>query len=161
MQQYVGTKIINAKPMTRLEYNQFRGWELPSDEEGADEGYLVEYVDGGQANTEEYDGYVSWSPSDVFDRAYSASGNMTFGDAIVLARAGKRIARSGWNGSGMFAYIVSADHYPAKMPQIKGYFEGDMVPYREYWALKTAQEDVAAWTPSGTDTLASDWCVVD
>lgn len=81
MQQYIGSKVINAKPMTRLEYNQFRGWELPSDENGADEGYLVEYVDGGQANTEQYAGYVSWSPKDVFDRAYRASGNMTFGDA--------------------------------------------------------------------------------
>ena len=34
--------------MTRLEYNQFRGWELPADENGADEGYLVEYVGPGQ-----------------------------------------------------------------------------------------------------------------
>ncbi len=70
MKKYVGMKIINAKPMSRAEYNIFRGWQLPADENGSDEGYLVEYIDGGKANTEQYKGYVSWSPKDVFERAY-------------------------------------------------------------------------------------------
>lgn len=70
MKKYVGMKIINAKPMSRAEYNTFRGWLLPADEDGSDEGYLVEYIDGGKANTEQYKGYVSWSPKDVFERAY-------------------------------------------------------------------------------------------
>ena len=56
--------------MTRGEYNIFRGWELPANEDGADEGYLVEYTDGGKANTTAYAGYVSWSPKDVFERVY-------------------------------------------------------------------------------------------
>ena len=70
MKKYVGMKIINAKPMTRIEYNMFRGWTLPDNENGEDEGYLVEYTDGGKANTDQYKGYVSWSPKDVFERAY-------------------------------------------------------------------------------------------
>jgi len=70
MKKYVGMKIINAKPMTRIEYNMFRGWTLPENENGEDEGYLVEYTDGGKANTDQYKGYVSWSPKDVFERAY-------------------------------------------------------------------------------------------
>lgn len=70
MKTYTGTKIINAKPMTRGEYNVFRGWELPANEDGSDEGYLVEYTDGGKANTAAYAGYVSWSPADVFEREY-------------------------------------------------------------------------------------------
>ena len=70
MKQYTGTKVINAEPMTRGEYNRFRGWELPANEDGSDEGYLVEYTDGGKANTAAYAGYVSWSPKDVFERAY-------------------------------------------------------------------------------------------
>lgn len=32
MKQYIGTKIIHAKPMTRGEYNTFRGWPIPNDE---------------------------------------------------------------------------------------------------------------------------------
>lgn len=76
MKQYIGVKVINAKPMTRAEYNTFRGWELPADENGADEGYLVEYVDGGRGNTDLYAGYVSWSPKDVFERAYKPTDSM-------------------------------------------------------------------------------------
>jgi hypothetical protein len=70
MKKYIGTKAINAIPMNRQEYNDFRGWTLPEDENGADEGYLVEYIDGGKANTKQYSGYVSWSPKNVFEKAY-------------------------------------------------------------------------------------------
>ena len=77
MNTYIGTKIINAKPMTRQEYNDFRGWQLPKDENGNDEGYLVEYLDGGKPNTAEYAGYVSWSPKAQFEAAYLDIGNVT------------------------------------------------------------------------------------
>ena len=42
---YEGTKLVQATPMNRLEYNQYRGWDLPAYENGADEGFLVEYLD--------------------------------------------------------------------------------------------------------------------
>lgn len=67
---YLGTKVIHAVPMDRLAYNQLRGWELPADENGEDLGYLVQYADGGSPNVPGFDGYVSWSPRDVFERAY-------------------------------------------------------------------------------------------
>lgn len=70
MTTHVGTKVVHAKPMTRGEYNVLRGWKLPADENGSDPGYLVEYADGGNANVPVFKGYVSWSPADVFDRAY-------------------------------------------------------------------------------------------
>lgn len=85
MKSYIGTKQINAKPMNRQEYNDFRGWTLPADENGADEGYLVEYVGPGQKpNTPEYAGYVSWSPKDVFEEAYKPSD--TFYDRLIIER---------------------------------------------------------------------------
>ena len=61
MDRYIGTIVVNAKPMTRIEYNAFRNWQLPADENGDDEGYLVEYA---HAN------HVSWMPADVFERVY-------------------------------------------------------------------------------------------
>lgn len=73
MKQYTGTKIVNASPMTRLAYNDFRGWVVPSDENPSDDGYLVEYVDSGPANTDTYESYVSWSPKDVFEKSYLPS----------------------------------------------------------------------------------------
>lgn len=67
---YIGTKRVTGTPMNRADYNVYRGWQLPADENGADEGYLVEYVDGGKANDSRHAGYISWSPKDVFERAY-------------------------------------------------------------------------------------------
>lgn len=68
---YLGTKVIHAVAMTRQEYNDYRGWELPANENGEDNGYLVEYADGGKANVDGHPGYVSWSPRDVFEKSYS------------------------------------------------------------------------------------------
>lgn len=87
--------------------------------------------------------------------------NLTFGEALAAAKQGKRIARTGWNGAGMFAYIVPANSYPAKTEVAKKYFGDKDVPYRAYWALKTAQDDVATWAPSGSDTLAEDWVILE
>lgn len=67
---FIGTKVVHATPMTREEYNYFRGWDLPANENGADEGYLVEYADGGAGNVPGVTGYVSWSPKGVFLKAY-------------------------------------------------------------------------------------------
>jgi hypothetical protein len=41
-------KQVKRIPMTRQEYNDYRDWVLPSDENGDDAGYMVEYLDGGE-----------------------------------------------------------------------------------------------------------------
>jgi hypothetical protein len=163
MKQYIGVKLINAKPMTRAEYNTFRGWDLPANENGADEGFLVEYLDGGQANTAEYSGYVSWSPAEVFRNAYGPTDGMTFGLAIEAMKRGQKVARAGWNGKNMFLYYVPANEYPAQrnvLQTMVGVFENDMVPYGAYIAMKTAQNNVVPWLASQTDMLANDWSIV-
>lgn len=67
---YVGTKIVKAFPMTRGDYNEYRGWVIPEDENPNDEGYLVEYTDGSAGNHPDHKGYISWSPKEVFDTCY-------------------------------------------------------------------------------------------
>ena len=54
MERYLCVKEILATPMTRQEYNDYRGWELPADENGDDEGFLVEYINGGESNHERF-----------------------------------------------------------------------------------------------------------
>lgn len=68
---YIGTKVVHAVPMNRSTYNVLRGWELPANEDGADEGYLVQYTDGGQQNLEGFTGYISWSLKGVFEGSYT------------------------------------------------------------------------------------------
>lgn len=75
-QRFIGSKIVIAQAMTRLAYNEYRGWTLPADENGADEGYLVEYTDGGQPNHPAHAGYISWSPKAQFDAGYLSIGNV-------------------------------------------------------------------------------------
>jgi len=73
MKKYTGVKEILAKPMNRKEYNDYRGWELPADENGDDEGFLVEYVQSENSpnvNHPAHAGYISWSPKDVFEESY-------------------------------------------------------------------------------------------
>lgn len=60
MDNYIGTKLIAAQPMTLGAYNKLRGWDLPKDEEANSKGYKVQYSDG----------YISWSPKNIFDKSY-------------------------------------------------------------------------------------------
>ena len=71
---YIGSKVIHAAPINRADYNTLRGWELPADENGEDEGYLVQYADQNDVNVEGFTGYVSWSPKEVFEQAYKTVG---------------------------------------------------------------------------------------
>ena len=70
MKKYIGSKIVAARPMSRQEYNEYRGFTLPDNEDGTDEGYLVEYLDGGKPNHSDHTGYISWSPKQQFDNGY-------------------------------------------------------------------------------------------
>lgn len=158
MRSYIGTKPINATPMTRLAYNVLRGWALPLDERGEDEGFLVEYVDGGPANVPGYAGYVSWSPRDVFERSYRPTDGMTFGAAVELLKRGGKVARQGWNGKGMFLFLVPGSTFTVNRAPLLGiYPEGTQVDYCPHIDMKTADGKIVPWLASQTDVLAEDW----
>jgi len=169
MKRYIGTKLINAKPMTRQAYNDFRGWTLPADENGADEGYLVEYVDGGKGNTDHYAGYVSWSPADVFDRAYRPCEGMTFGQAIESLKAGQKVARTGWNGKGMWLVLVPGTKdvaLRAGTPYEKALGDVppiEILPHIDMWTTNAhgRRAMLPGWLASQTDMLSEDWEIVE
>lgn len=46
MKKYIGTKMIEARSMDKENYNKYRGWTMPADENPGDEEYLVKYSDG-------------------------------------------------------------------------------------------------------------------
>ncbi len=160
MEMYLGVKLIQAREMSRGRYNSYRGWEVPADEDPNDEGYLVEYLDSLNANHAEHTGYISWSPKDVFERAYRPTIGMTFGLAVEAMKQGQKVARAGWNGKGMFVYWVSPGEYPPKMEAAREFFGGRDVPYRDYIAMKTVDDQVVPWVASQTDILAEDWSTV-
>lgn len=67
---FVSHKKVKRLPMSKGDYNTYRGWEQPEDEDETDDGYLVEYLDGGKPNHPEHEGYISWSPKEQFDNGY-------------------------------------------------------------------------------------------
>ena len=67
---YICHKEVLARPMNRLSYNVLRGWVVPANENPADEGFLIENLDGGQGNHPDFAGYISWIPKEMFDLSY-------------------------------------------------------------------------------------------
>ena len=66
MQKFIGVSLINAEPMTRGKYNEYRGWELPADGNGgADLGYLK-----GRGSDHE-----QWDPIEVFEKNLHITGD--------------------------------------------------------------------------------------
>ena len=167
LRNYIGVKQIRATPMTRLEYNNYRGWEIPDNENPDDSGYLVVYPDG----------YESWSPEKQFKEAYREiyEGHLSFGLAIEALKKGLRVARHGWNGKDMFLFLlpagkipVSAIHDPALRKVIQEQI-GDQEPKTDSFTFDalasirmwTADKKVlTGWLASQTDILSDDYFVV-
>jgi len=168
MKTYIGTKIINATPMTRLAYNEFRGWTLPENERGEDEGYLVEYLDGGEPNTAQYEGYVSWSPKAQFDNAYRETNGLSFGLSLDAMAKGHKVARAGWNGKGMWiakgegTKSLPAEKFWNKHSRNHAELNGGAAEVLPYAIMKTATGEILmGWLASQSDMFADDWGVVN
>ncbi len=116
-QYYYGTKLIEA-------------W---ASEKDGKEGYQVKYKDG----------YLSWSPKDVFEEAYQPLDALSFGHALEVLKSGGKVARSGWNGKNMYLF-----------------FKQGNLPYLPYLVMCTVQQEFVPWLASQTDVLANDWQVV-
>ena len=166
MVAFIGTKSVLATTMTRGEYNEYRGWNIPENEDPFDAGYLTEDP-AGQKNTEQLNGYVQWLPVSEFDRTYRPNGNLTFGDALTALKKGQKVARSGWNGKDQ--YVVAQPQTTmteaSKIwnPHNKAHAEklGGQIDVAPYCTLKTAQDTLAmGWTPSTGDLFAEDWVIL-
>lgn len=169
---YLGVKRVNASPLTLGNYNTLRGWPLPDGEDANKEGYLVEYIDSTDApNHPDYAHYISWSPRDTFEAAYKELNAVPIGHAIEAAKAGKRIARAGWNGQGMFVFQQVPSTVPfsaianmTSLPEpVRAEFirRNQSLRYQNQFALVKQDNSIHGWTPSPADVLADDWMILD
>jgi hypothetical protein len=86
---------------------------------------------------------------------------MNFGDALAALKAGQKVAREGWNGKGMFLFLVQGSTFQVNRPPLLGiYPEGTTINYHAHIDMKTAQDTVVPWLASQTDVLAEDWVIV-
>ena len=140
LEKYIGTKIITAEPQERL---QAPGEdEATVDSKGHTEaGYKVVYPDG----------YVSWSPKEVFEGAYRRTDALPFALAIEGVRQGLKLARHGWHGKDMYIY-----HVPGAV-----WDDPCLHPMQEFVAMYTGKDKDVPWLCSQTDMLMDDWFLVE
>lgn len=90
---------------------------------------------------------------------------MNFGQALDLLKAGNKVARAGWNGKGMFIYLVRG----SLVNQLRGEAAehvgqpaaGDAQAINSHVDMKAADGSiVVGWLASQTDMLAEDWITV-
>jgi len=90
---------------------------------------------------------------------------LSFSDALMALKAGKKIAREGWNGKGM--YVVYRSGYPEGIPANKntadaiGIPEGSLFKVRPYLQMRCADGSFQIWLASQSDILEDDWQIVE
>ena len=158
MKKYIGTKMIQAEPAFRVSAGDFKNvihpktWPVPEDRTGQtwEDGYKVVYPDG----------YVSWSPKDVFEEAYRETTGMNFGLAIEALKKGLRVARNGWNGKGMYVFLAYEADFVTDADLSA--FDQLEVEVSDMLVLKTAQDTFQpGWLATQSDMLADDWYIVE
>lgn len=85
---------------------------------------------------------------------------LTFGGAVEALRQGRRVARQGWNGKGMWLALIPADQWGlgSGIPFDDGHIEA---PRKLPWiGMRTADNMFVPWLSSQTDVLADDWAEV-
>lgn len=77
---------------------------------------------------------------------------MNFGDAIEAMKKGNKIARSGWNGKGMFVVFMK--------PEWTG--DDTRIYVNKYIAMFTAKKEwQPGWLASQEDIFSEDWEIVE
>lgn len=87
---------------------------------------------------------------------------MDFSDALQNVKSGFRLRRSGWNGKGMFIFLVAGSVFKVnREPLLSILGEGTEVKYHGHIDMRTADGFIVPWLCSQTDMLANDWEVVN
>lgn len=141
MELYIGVKMVKAVPCA--------AWKDVGSHKVGDPGYKVFYPDG----------YISWSPKDVFEEAYRPTDNMNFGLGIEAAKKGKKIARKGWNGKAQYVELASNIGYVN--PEGKAVNPNHEAIGNKALAFCGTSGVQLGWLASQADMLAEDWCIVE
>lgn len=86
-------------------------------------------------------------------------GKMGFEFAILSLKSGKKVARKGWNGKGMWLYMVPGSTFNVAegRPLAAHLPVGEEVKYNAHIDMKAADGSHFAWNPNALDLLADDW----
>ena len=86
---------------------------------------------------------------------------MNLGQALEALKNGRRVQRAGWNGKGMFLFLVPGSRFTVSRAPLLGiYPEGTAIDYHAHVDMRTATGEIVPWLCSQTDMLAEDWAEV-
>jgi hypothetical protein len=86
---------------------------------------------------------------------------MNFGDALKHIKDGAKVSRAGWNGEGMFIFLVPGSEFKVNRAPLLGIYPmGTEIRYHSHIDMKTADGFIVPWLASQTDILVEDWGVV-
>lgn len=84
-----------------------------------------------------------------------------FGGALKWLLAGRKLAREGWNGKGLFVFLVPGSTFTVNRAPLLGiYPEGTQINYNPHIDIKNVDGSISTWVPSINDCLAEDWVLV-
>lgn len=93
--------------------------------------------------------------------------NLTFGQAVEALKQGKRVTRSGWNGRGMYLWLLPAAMVKAEWccePHLKAVAEANGGEIEALGSIRMMTADkkvLTGWLASQTDMLSDDWIILD
>lgn len=86
---------------------------------------------------------------------------MNFSEALERLKDGYLLQREGWNGKGMFVYLVDGSTFKVNRPPLHGIFpDGTEISYRPHLDMRAADGSCVPWVASQSDILANDWRTV-
>ena len=110
------------------------------------------------------DGYRSISPGKAFEDGYTLEGpGLNFGQAIEALKKGCRVARKGWNGKGMYLWLLPAATVKAEWcreQHLKAVAEANGGEIEALGSIRMMTADkklLTGWLASQTDMLCEDW----
>jgi hypothetical protein len=86
---------------------------------------------------------------------------MNFGQALEALKNGSKVARSGWNGKGMWLFYVPGDQWAFGQVPALTRADRDGNHYKPWYGMKTADNGLVPWLASQSDIDATDWVVVE
>jgi len=110
------------------------------------------------------DGYRSISPGKAFEDGYTLEGpGLNFGQAIEALKKGCRVARKGWNGKGMYLWLLPAATVKAEwcreehLKAVAVANGGEIEALGSIRMMTADKKVLTGWLASQTDMLCEDW----
>lgn len=92
---------------------------------------------------------------------------LTFGEALEKLKQGKRVARGGWNGKGMYLWLLPAAKVKAEwcreahLKEVAEANGGEIEALGSIRMMTADKKVLTGWLASQTDMLSEDWTVLE